>query len=174
MAEAEAENINENVSESAPEARNSSNKLFFAGLTFVLLLGMAGLGWFMSGQGAAAEEEEEEHAEESTPEVTTFLHLENFVVNLADPEEHRYLRVGIDLGLEHAIESGGGHGEGGEFPTALIRDAILIVLSTWTSDALLTPEGKTQLKEKLVSTLQQRVPQLSVQEVYFNDFLVQR
>ncbi|MCH7977972.1 MAG: flagellar basal body-associated FliL family protein [Acidobacteria bacterium] len=173
MAEAETENINENVSESAPEARKPSNKLFFAGLAFVLLLGMAGLGWFLFSQGAATEEEEE-HAEKSTPEVTAFLHLENFVVNLADPEEHRYLRVGIDLGLEHAMESGGEHGEGGELPTALIRDSILTVLSTWTSDALLTPEGKMQLKKKLVSTLQKRVPHLSVQEVYFNDFLVQR
>ena len=174
MAEAEAEKINENVSESAPEASKSSNKLFFAGLTFVLLLGMAGLGWFLSGQGAAAEEEEEEHVEESTPEVTAFIHLENFVVNMADPEEHRYLRVGIDLGLEHGIESGGGHGEEGELPTALIRDAILTVLSTWTSEALLTPEGKMQLKKKLVSALQERVPELRVHEVYFNDFLVQR
>lgn len=170
MAEAETENINENVSESAPEARKPSNKLFFAGLAFVLLLGMAGLGWFLFSQGAATEEEEE-HAEKSTPEVTAFLHLENFVVNLADPEEHRYLRVGIDIGLEHAMESGGEHGE---LPTALIRDAILTVLSTWTSDELLTPEGKMQLKEKLVSALQKRVPHLSVQEVYFNDFLVQR
>ncbi len=173
MAESEAENINENLSESesAPEAKKSSKKLFFAGLAFVLLLGMGGLGWFFLSSQAAAEEEEHPEGE---PEVTAFLHLENFVVNLADPEEHRYLRVGIDLGLEHSMESGGGHEGGGELPTALIRDAILIVLSTWTSDELLTPEGKTQLKEKLVSTLQERVPHLSVQEVYFNDFLVQR
>lgn len=171
MAEAETENINENESESAPEEKKSSKKLLFVGLAFVLLLGMAGLGWFLLG---AAAEEEEEHAEKSTPEVTAFLHLENFIVNLADPEEHRYLRVGIDLGLEHALENGGGHGEGGELPTALIRDSILIVLSTWTSDELLTLEGKRQLKKKLLSTLQKRVPQLSVQEIYFNDFLVQR
>ena len=171
MAEAETENINENVSESAPEEKQSSNKLLFAGLAFVLLLGMGGLGWFFLSSQAAAEEEE---TPEGEPEVTAFLHLESFVVNLADPEEHRYLRVGIDLGLEHAMESGGGHGEGGELPTALIRDSILIVLSTWTSDALLTPEGKMQLKKKLVSTLQKRVPWLNVQEVYFNDFLVQR
>ena len=171
MAEAETENINENVSESAPEEKQSSNKLLFAGLAFVLLLGMGGLGWFfLSSQAAAAEEE----TPEGEPEVTAFIHLESFVVNLADPEENRYLRVGIDLGLEHAMESGGGHGEGGELPTALIRDSILIVLSTWTSDALLTPEGKMQLKKKLVSTLQKRVPWLNVQEVYFNDFLVQR
>ena len=59
-------------------------------------------------------------------------------------------------------------------PTALIRDAILTVLSTWTSEALLTTEGKTKLKKGLVRALQKRVPELNVQEVYFNDFLVQR
>ena len=168
----EEEQINATENEAPPKKQNK--KLFFAGLTFILLLGLGGLGWFISSSGqAAAEEEEAEHAEEVEPEVTAFLHLENFVVNLADPEEHRYLRVGIDLGLEHAME-GGGHEGGSELPTALIRDAILTVLSTWTSDALLTPEGKMQLKKKLVSVLQERAPQLSVQEVYFNDFLVQR
>ncbi len=164
------ETENEALENEAP-LKKPNKKLLFAGLTFILLLGMGGLGWFfLSGQATA----EEEKNPKGKPEVTAFLHLENFVVNLADPEEHRYLRVGIDLGLAHAVESGGGHGEGGEFSTALIRDAILIVLSTWTSDALLTPEGKMQLKKKLVSTLQKRVPWLNVHEVYFNDFLVQR
>ena len=165
----EEENIN--AIESEPEPEQSGNKkLLFAGLAFLLLLGIGGAGWFLFSQAAAEEEENPE----GEPEVTAFAHLENFVVNLADPEEHRYLRVGIDLGLEHAVESGGGHEGGGELPTALIRDSILTVLSTWTSDELLTPEGKKKLKKELASALQKRVPELSVQEVYFNDFLVQR
>ena len=102
------------------------------------------------------------------------LHLESFVVNLADPEENRFLRVGIDLGLENPLPAKEGKGGEGEVPTARIRDCILAVLSTWHSDALLAPEGKQKLKDELVHALRERVPELGVKEVYFTDFLVQR
>ena len=98
----------------------------------------------------------------------------SFVVNLADPEENRFLRVGIDLGLENPLPAKEGKGGEGEVPTARIRDCILAVLSTWHSDALLAPEGKQKLKDELVHALRERVPELGVKEVYFTDFLVQR
>ena len=108
------------------------------------------------------------------PQVKAVLHLESFVVNLADPEENRFLRVGIDLGLESPLSAKEGKGGEGEVPTARIRDCILGVLSTWHSDALLAPEGKQKLKDDLVHALRARVPELGVREVYFTDFLVQR
>jgi flagellar FliL protein len=106
------------------------------------------------------------------PQIKGVLHLESFVVNLADPEDNRFLRVGIDLGLENPLPAK--EGKEGEVPTARIRDCILAVLSTWHSDALLAPEGKEKLKDELVHALRQRVPELGVKEVYFTDFLVQR
>lgn len=108
----------------------------------------------------------------SASQVKTVLHLEPFVVNLADPEDNRFLRVGIDLGLENALAAKEGKESG--VPTARIRDCILGVLSTWRSDALLAPEGKQKLKDELVHALRERVPELEVKEVYFTDFLVQR
>jgi flagellar basal body-associated protein FliL len=108
------------------------------------------------------------------PQVAAVLHLEPFVVNLADPEENRFLRVGIDLGLETPVTAKGGKGGEGEVPTARIRDCILGVLSTWHSDALLVPEGKQKLKDELVHALRDKAPELGVREIYFNDFLVQR
>jgi flagellar FliL protein len=104
--------------------------------------------------------------------VKAVMHLEPFVVNLADAEENRFLRVGIDLGLESPLSAKGG--KEGEVPTARIRDCILAVLSTWHSDALLAPEGKQKLKDDLVRALRERAPELGVKEVYFTDFLVQR
>ena len=106
--------------------------------------------------------------------VKAVMHLESFVVNLADPEENRFLRVGIDLGLENPLSAKEGKGGEGEVPTARIRDCILEVLATWHSDALLAPEGKQKLKDELVHALRARVPELGVSEVYFTDFLVQR
>jgi flagellar FliL protein len=108
------------------------------------------------------------------PEVKAVLHLESFVVNLADPEENRFLRVGVDLGLENPLPAKEGKGGEGEVPTARVRDSILSVLSTWRSDDLLAAEGKQKLKEALVRELRKRVPELGVKEVYFTDFLVQR
>ena len=43
-----------------------------------------------------------------SPQIKGVLHLEAFVVNLADPEENRFLRVGIDLGLENPLSLQGG------------------------------------------------------------------
>jgi flagellar FliL protein len=106
--------------------------------------------------------------------VKAVMHLEPFVVNLADQEENRFLRVGIDLGLESPLSGKEGKGGEGEVPTARIRDCILAVLSTWHSDALLAPEGKQKLKDELVRALRERTPELGVKEVYFTDFLVQR
>lgn len=107
------------------------------------------------------------------PQIVAVKHLEPFVVNLADAEENRFLRIGIDLGLENPVSAKGQGGEG-EVPTARIRDCILGVLSTWHSDALLAPEGKQKLKDELVHALRARVPELGVREIYFTDFLVQR
>ena len=96
------------------------------------------------------------------------LHLESFVVNLSDPEGGRFLRVGIDLGVDSPPASPAA------LPTARIRDTILAVLTTWRSEALLAPDGKQKLKAELLRGLREKVPELNVRDVYFTDFLVQR
>jgi flagellar basal body-associated protein FliL len=103
--------------------------------------------------------------------IQSVLHLEPFVLNLADPEGKAYLRVGIDLGLENAMKA---NGEEGSAPVALVRDTILGGLSQAKPDELLTPEGKTRLKESLLQALRTRAPELGIEEVYFTEFLIQR
>jgi flagellar FliL protein len=139
--------------------------LWLLGLTVLTMMGS--LGCKKSSQ-ASNSPGKDSH----TPQVKGVLHLEPFVVNLADPEENRFLRVGVDLGLDNPVA--GKEGKGSEVPTARIRDCVLAVLSTWQSDALLAPEGKQKLKDELVHALQERAPELGVKEVYFTDFLVQR
>jgi flagellar FliL protein len=104
--------------------------------------------------------------------VRAVLHLEPFVVNLADPEGDRFLRVGIDLGLEQEL---GEHKRAGqsEMPIARTRDTILMILTTCKADALMAPAGKATLKDELTKALQERAPELGVREVYFTEFLVQ-
>ena len=105
--------------------------------------------------------------------VKSILHLESFVVNLADPDQTAFLRIGIDLGLTQAGPSGKS-AEKNSPVLPKVRDAILSVLTTWQSLGLLAPEGKVKLKEQLLNTLHQQVPEVPVKEIYFTEFLVQR
>lgn len=140
-------------------------------IVVVGVTGLAGAGWFFFSKKADAGTQQKAS---ERPSVKAVLHLEGFVVNLADTDERTFLRVGIELGLSKEPEGAGGHGAKPALPTAQVRDAILSVLGTWKAADLLTPEGKAKLKEQIVSALGKSVPELSVREVYFTDFLVQR
>lgn len=96
------------------------------------------------------------------------LALETFVVNLTGSGQRAYLRVGITLGVARPLP----HNQA-DVPIALVRDTILSVLATAQPEDLLRQEGKRQLKEELLKALQERVPQMAVQNVYFTEFLVQ-
>lgn len=100
--------------------------------------------------------------------VKSSLHLETFVVNLADREQRSYLRVGIDLGLGREL------GKDEKTPLAEVRDTILGVLAQCRAEELLTAAGKAKLKQDLLRALQERVPGLEVEDVYFSEFLIQR
>lgn len=90
-------------------------------------------------------------------------------MNLADTDQRSYLRVGIDLGLNQEAK------RGEELASvAQVRDTVLSVLAEARVSDLMTASGKTKLKEDLLRALQQRVPQLGVEEVYFTEFLIQR
>jgi len=101
--------------------------------------------------------------------VKSTLHLETFVLNLADPDQRAFLRVGIDLGLGRPM----GRGEDAP-PVAQIRDTILEVLADARVDDLLTEKGKAKLKADLLHSLRERVPGQMVEEVYFTELLIQR
>lgn len=101
--------------------------------------------------------------------VKSTLHLETFVLNLAGSDQRSYLRVGIDLGLGREL----GKGETAP-PVAQVRDTILSVLAQARVENLLDEKGKTKLKADLLHALQETVPRLQVEEVYFTEFLIQR
>jgi flagellar basal body-associated protein FliL len=128
----------------------------------VILAAMGG--WFWANRGKEAS------AQASTQtQIRSTLHLETFVLNLADTNQRSYLRVGIDLGLDRELKRGEEPP-----PVAEVRDTILGVLAEAKVDALMSPEGKTKLKDNVLHALQKRVPQIGVEEVYFTEFLIQR
>jgi flagellar FliL protein len=98
--------------------------------------------------------------------------LDNFTVNLNDGEENHYLRVTLNLGVEHMPAPLNKEKPNSGLPMARIRDTIVSVLTDCKAEALLTHEGKLQLKKNLVDGLNREVPDLGVREVYFTEFLV--
>ncbi len=145
----------------APPARRSGAPAKWIVLAAALVVALVWFGrWFTSAQQAETGAQDQ---------VKSVLHLEPFVVNLADPEEKAYLRVGIDLGMTGEMPK-----ESAVAATALVRDTLLGVLTTCNPQQLLSAEGKVQLRQQLLQALQQRDPGLGVEEVYFTEFLIQR
>jgi flagellar basal body-associated protein FliL len=143
----------------SPAPRNSK-KLGMLAAVLALALGAGGLFlWLRPEHSTSASE---------TSNIQSTLALETFVVNLSGSGQRGYLRAGIALGLSHPATR-----NQDEVPTALVRDTVLAVLSSVPPEKLLQSEGKRQLKEELLRALQERVPQLGVQDVYFTEFLVQ-
>jgi flagellar basal body-associated protein FliL len=97
---------------------------------------------------------------EPVPQAKSTLHLESFVLNLADPEAQSYVRVGIDLrvGREKAKPDE-------VLPVAPVRDAILGVLSHARVDGLLSESGQSKSKRPtFFRALQEQVPQRMVRK----------
>jgi flagellar FliL protein len=159
------------MDEGAADSRKSASKrlhkkwVLAAGAALVLLVAAgAGRRLFRHSASRVPEKAKAESA------VKTVIHLDPFVVNLADPDGDRFLRVGIDLGLRRDL-SENGHAEQKLLPTARTRDTILMILTACNADALLAPAGKAKLKQELTKALREQVPELGVEEVYFTEFL---
>lgn len=94
--------------------------------------------------------------------------LPSITVNLADPSGNKYLRIGMDVELssEGAITNL-------LTQSARVRDAIILLLSSKTSDELVSAEGKVLLKNEVASRLNQILGEPRVVRIYFTDFVIQ-
>jgi flagellar protein FliL len=134
----------------------------------LVVLGGAGGGFWFWRQSAATAAGHEPVPEKEKP--AAVLALEPFLVNLADPQASRFLRVTVRLVVED--EAFAHEFEKEEVPKARVRSAILELLTTQTSDTLVTAEGKTALKEAIAKRSSE-VLKLEVTDVLFTDFVVQ-
>lgn len=140
-----------------------------------VMLGMLGLCVLVTGTGCSFVQRFSKQTQTSASSVTDqkILHLDQFVVNLADPDSDAFLRVGIDVGVRS--DSAAITKEGIDPATVgLVRDTVLKIITTRTSGDLLTPQGKDDLKKLLLDAIQKRDPALGATSIYFTDFLVQR
>jgi flagellar basal body-associated protein FliL len=151
----------------SPEAKTEivekrSSRLSIALLIVAAVLMMAGVTMLSTQRTARGS------SEGGSGRARATLHLEPFVINLADVQQRSYLRVGVDLGLSREI------GRDENPPVARARDTILGILTQSQVDNLLTARGKDKLKDDVLHALQARLPELEVEEIYFTEFLIQR
>jgi len=94
--------------------------------------------------------------------------MDHFVVNLADTETPRYLKVKMNLEGEDLKPNG-------EYDQRLpqLRDAILTILSAKTYKDINHSEGKKRLKEEIVSKVNPLLTHVKVKAVYFTEFVIQ-
>ena len=102
--------------------------------------------------------------------VKQVIELQPYIVNLADPGEARYLRLTVSIGL-------GGELSEGEKPsplfTARIRNAMLAMLTTKTSQEVLTLEGKAKLRRDLLRAARAASSEPKVEAIYITEFIIQ-
>lgn len=140
--------------EAAPKT-GKKKKLLIILLAVVVLLAAGGGGgawWLMkkkAAQAAAAEEEadvaESQQATGKHGATPTFVKLDPFTVNLADKDADRYVQLSIELQIEDPKLSD-------KFKVLMpaVRDAVLMILSSKTSQELLSKEGKETLKHEII------------------------
>ncbi len=157
------------VEESAPPKPRFGWKVKVVGLAVILLVVAGGtfavIKYVRSGWVTAAAAKPKKETVQST------LNLEPFLVNLADKEATRFVKVTFRLGLnEKKIEEE--IGQDNVF-LAAARDSIISLLTVKTSEEILTPEGKDKLRQEILARVNAVVPKGKVLEVYIVDFVVQ-
>ncbi|MEE4356268.1 MAG: flagellar basal body-associated FliL family protein [Desulfococcaceae bacterium] len=144
-------------------------------IVFLLLLfGAVGAGfYFMWGKindinAKDMKSEVKEKSSEEKTEIGPLVELDVFILNLADTNEQHFLRVKIHLETENMEVS-----EEVNKRLPQIRDYIISLIPTKTSEEILKAEGKEILRSEMLKGLNGFLHSGRITRLYFNDFVVQ-
>ncbi len=147
-------------------------------LLLIILLGLlvvgGGAGFFLMSGGEPEKKmkSDDAHVEaeaEPDPKIAgPVLDLEPFVLNLADRDQLRYLKVSIKLQLDRPEEET-------DFTDKLpaIRDALLVLLTSKESRSLRTIDGKMLVRDEIGGRVNTIMKKGKIQQVYFTEFIIQ-
>ena len=161
-----------------PAKKKSLSPILLA--VFVAFLSSASCGvvvWFVVNRGLGAAAKAAEAAKPKEEEIAQALErggvlpLEAFVVNLADVDSARYLRIKISLMLDdktkvkETVEN--------EALQLKVRDIILQTLTQKTSQELINDEGKKRLRLDIREKLEAFFRKPKLVDVMFTEFVIQ-
>jgi len=167
-------------SEETKPKKKGKKKLIFMMLLLILIAGGGGGGFYYwrhrAAQAAAVAKKDQatdkkahDGAEQSEDrDVKEVIELQPFIVNLADKNEARYLRMTISLGIGESAEA-----KPDPLVTTKVRNSILAVITNKNSDDILTVEGKAQLRKEMLNAARSAVEKPEIHAIYITDFIVQ-
>lgn len=159
-----------------PKKKTSKKKIIFL-ILLALLISAAGGGGIMFATQPASDTDGETDAVATAAEAKrthapSFLALEPFVVNLRGEDGDNYLRVGVVLEAsdEVAIETA-------KTQLPRIRNGIILLLSSKTTDDISSMDGKQQLMQEILIESRKPMtlpePSKGIESVYLSDFVIQ-
>jgi len=176
MAEQPVEGTKENQEKEnrLPRVQKGKKKLvLLAGGLFLLLVTMGSILFFFPSIIPAGINpfHKDASTEAKKPEPLKQGHiysLDAMIVNLADTEFSRFLKIKINFESEEAKPSE-------EFDKHLpqVKDAILTILTGRTFAEISDSKGKGKLKEEILLKTNQLFEQFKLKTVYFTEFVVQ-
>ena len=152
-----------------------SNKilLILIGVILLIVIAMGG-GFFMmwskmSSMNVVNSEEADNDMEEEVVETMgPTKKLETFIVNLGDKGGKRYLRVSMDLELENEESA-----KVVDKWLPKLRDAVLMILPTKKYEDIGTVQGKSALRNEILTKLNELMEPEAIKNIYFTEFVVQ-
>lgn len=138
----------------------------------VVVLGVGGLfGWRVYSKAETSEAEVKQAASKNAQSTAGVVFpLRSFIVNLMEKTGigKKYLKVTVEIEVENEEAK-----KTVEKFTPQISDMILLLLSSQSTREINTLEGKLELKQALLSRMNQVLGKAIVQKVYFTEFVVQ-
>lgn len=156
---------------------NKKTVILLVLLASLLLFGGIGAGFYFmwtqlstlkTDKAPAETEETAEEPAEQVPQMGPIFPLDTFIVNLGDPDRAYYLKITMSLELDGELVQ-----EEVEKRLPQIRDRILTVLPTKSSEELVTAEGKQALRESVIADINALLQTGAVRNLYFTDFVIQ-
>ncbi len=157
----------DDVKEGAPVKKKLPLKLIIIIVVALIVVGggVAGGLYFFSHKGGDDKKKEEKHP---APLVGPLWSLDPFIVNLADNQGERFLKVVMQMELS-APEVNAEL----EILKPKVRDNILDLLTAKTYADLMEPAGKQRLRDEIILRVNSFLTKGTILKVYFSEFVVQ-
>ena len=161
-----------NKAEDTAKVGSKKKLIILVALVLAVLAGGGAGVWVFLGSSSGEEvhdaDQKSEQGSNRYDEPGPIVELDPFVVNLADQEQLRYLKMSIKLELDRPeVET--------DFPEKLpaIRDALLVLFTSKESQTLRTINGKRRMREEILIRANGVMSKGNVTKVFFTDFIIQ-
>lgn len=168
MAKEKEEKPEEGQEEEGGKKKPSKKMIMIIIAVAVLLIGGGAAAYFLVLNKPKDEKADTAGKKEEKKEEGINFPLDPFVVNLSDQGANKFLKISVQLELSGTLLQEKAKGK-----VPQLRDAVISLLTSKSSDALMTPDGKLQLKDEINIRANQILGQGSVKNVYLTDFVMQ-